>query len=66
VRVATLDEPDRLSPDIHMYPSSKQPWVTLPPGAKAVPAFYNPADVWSPPRAVANHAGESRKVNHRP
>ena len=48
VRVGTLDEPDRLSPDIHIYTSSKQPWVTLPPGAKAVPAFYNPADVWSP------------------
>ena len=48
VRVGTLDEPDRLSPDIHIYTSSKQPWVILPPGAKAVPAFYNPADVWSP------------------
>jgi hypothetical protein len=48
VRVGTLDEPDRLPPDIHIYTSSKQPWVTLPSGAKAVPAFYNPADVWSP------------------
>ena len=47
VRVGTLDEPDRLPPDIHIYTSSKQPWVTLPSGAKAVPAFYNPADVWS-------------------
>ena len=47
VRVGTLDEPDRLPPDIHIYTSSKQPWVTLPSGAKAVPVFYNPADVWS-------------------
>src|SRR5262245_64973191 len=30
VRVGTLDEPDRLPPDIHIYTSSKQPWVTLP------------------------------------
>jgi hypothetical protein len=46
VRVGTLDEPDRLPPDIHIYTSSKQPWVTLPSGAKAVPEFYKPADVW--------------------
>jgi hypothetical protein len=48
VRVGTLDEPDRLPPDIHIYTSSKQPWVVLPSGAKAVSAFYNPAEVWSP------------------
>jgi hypothetical protein len=48
VRVGTLDEPDRLPPDIHIYTSSKQPWVSLPSAAKAVSEFYNPADVWSP------------------
>jgi hypothetical protein len=48
VRVGTLDEPDRLPPDIHIYTSTMQPWVTLAPGAKAVPEFYNPADVWPP------------------
>ena len=48
VRVGTLDEPDRLPPDIHIFTSTKQPWVTLPPGAKAVPEFCNPAEVWSP------------------
>src|SRR6185369_581730 len=26
VRVGTLDEPDRLPPDIHIYTASKQPW----------------------------------------
>jgi hypothetical protein len=48
VRVGTLDEPDRLPPDVHIYTSSKQPWVVLPPGARAVPEFYDPAAVWSP------------------
>jgi len=33
IRVGTLDEPDHLPPDIHIYTSSKQPWVILPPGA---------------------------------
>lgn len=48
VRVGTLDEPGRMPPDIHIFTSTKQPWVTLPPGAKAVPEFYNRADVWTP------------------
>src|SRR4051794_8297328 len=27
VRVGTLDDPDRLRPDIHIFTSSKQPWI---------------------------------------
>src|SRR5277367_3831787 len=30
VRVGTLDEPDRLPPDIHIFTSTKQPWVMIP------------------------------------
>ena len=37
VRVGTLDEPDQLPPDIHIFPASKQPWVVLPGGTPAVP-----------------------------
>jgi hypothetical protein len=48
VRVGTLDEPDRLPPDIHIHTSSKQPWFELPPGAKAVPEFYDVRSTWSP------------------
>ena len=46
VRVGTLDEPSRVPPDIHIYTSTKQPWVVLPDGVPAVPEFYKPADVW--------------------
>jgi hypothetical protein len=46
VRVGTLDEPDRLPPDIHIYTASKQPWLVLPPGARAVPEFYDPKTTW--------------------
>jgi len=46
VRVGTMDNPDLCPPDIHIYTSSKQPWVTLPPGDKAVPEFYNVDAVW--------------------
>src|ERR1043166_8062666 len=34
VRVGTLEEPGRLPPDVHIFTSTKQPWVVLPPGAK--------------------------------
>jgi hypothetical protein len=46
VRVGTLDEPDRLAPDIHIHTSSRQPWLVLPAGAKAVPEFYDVASTW--------------------
>jgi hypothetical protein len=46
VRVGTLDEPDRFPPDIHIFTSSKQPWVVLPPGTPAVPEFYNISEKW--------------------
>ena len=46
MRVGTLDEPDRLPPDIHIFTSSKQPWVVLPPGAAAVPEYYDRAKHW--------------------
>lgn len=48
VRVGTLDEPDRITPDIHIYTESKQPWVVLPEGALAVPQFYDLDQTWSP------------------
>src|SRR3977135_412835 len=46
VRIGTLDDPDRLPPDIHIYTSSKQPWVVLPEGATAVPEFYTLKERW--------------------
>jgi hypothetical protein len=47
VRVGTLDAPDTFPPDIHIFTSSKQPWVVLPPGARAVPEYYKSAEVWT-------------------
>ena len=46
VRVGTLDDPDRLPPDIHIFTSSKQPWVVLPPDARAVAEFYDIEREW--------------------
>jgi hypothetical protein len=46
VRVGTLEDPDRLPPDIHIFTSSKQPWVVLPPKARAVPEYYERDKYW--------------------
>jgi hypothetical protein len=46
VRVGTLDEPDRLPPDIHIFTASKQPWLILPPGTPAVAEYYERAAFW--------------------
>jgi len=52
VRVGTLDDPDRLPPDIHIFTASKQAWVVLPPGTPAVPAYYDRNEHW-PPESLA-------------
>ena len=46
VRVGTLDNPDQCPPDIHIFTSSKQPWVVLPAGMPAVLEYYKTADYW--------------------
>ena len=55
VRVGTLDEPDRLPPDIHIFTASKQPWVVLPPGTPAVPEYYKASEMW-PADSLARRA----------
>ena len=55
IRVGTLDEPDRLPPDIHIFTASKQPWVVLPPHTPAVPEYYKSSDLW-PADSLARRA----------
>ena len=46
VRVGTLDEPDRLPPDIHIFTASKQPWVIIPGNMPAVEEYYDREKYW--------------------
>jgi hypothetical protein len=46
VRVGTLNDPDLLPPDIHIFTASKQPWVVLSPGIPAVEAYYKSSRYW--------------------
>ncbi|MEX0644130.1 MAG: GFA family protein [Parvularculaceae bacterium] len=46
VRVGALDEPDHLPPDIHIFTSSKQPWVALADGKPIVLEYYDRNQYW--------------------
>lgn len=46
VRVATLDDPAALPPDVHIYTRSKLPWVALPEGVPAFEAYYDSRTLW--------------------
>lgn len=46
VRVGTLDEPDSLPPDIHIFTATKQPWVILADATPAVAEFYDRKRYW--------------------
>jgi hypothetical protein len=55
VRVGTLDDPDALPPDIHIFTESKQPWVVLPSGTPAMPGYYDRKQHW-PAESLARRA----------
>ena len=48
VRVGTLDDPDALPPDVHIFTASKQPWVVLSPDAPAFAEYYERERIWRP------------------
>ena len=52
VRVGTLDNPDVLPPDIHIFTQSKQPWVLIPDGIPSVSEYYDRDQYW-PPESLA-------------
>jgi hypothetical protein len=64
LRVGTLDDPDSFSPDIHIFTSTKQPWVVLPQGTPAVPEYYKSAEHW-PKDSLERRAALFAKVQAR-
>jgi hypothetical protein len=46
VRVGTLDNPDLLPPDVHIFTATKQPWVVLPEGTPAFAEYYDREALW--------------------
>ena len=52
IRIGTLDNPDLLSPDAHIYTESRQPWVQFNTDLPEFEQFYSPKEVW-PPESLA-------------
>jgi hypothetical protein len=52
IRVGTLDNPDLLPPDVHIFTATKQPWVALAPDTPAFAEFYDRKQLW-PPESLA-------------
>lgn len=48
VRAGTLDNPDAVQPDLHIFTRSKAPWLQLPEGARTFDTFYQLDEVWPP------------------
>jgi hypothetical protein len=47
IRVGTLDNPDLLAPDIHIFTSTKQPWVILPDDVPTFVEYYDRELYWT-------------------
>lgn len=46
VRAGTLDDPSKVSPDVHIYTRSKLPWVALPASVPSFAVYYDPKTLW--------------------
>lgn len=63
VRTGTLETPGACPPDVHVFTSTRLPWVALPPGVPAFPEYYRASEVWRPDalaRRVALRAAAGR------
>ena len=47
VRAGTLDKPEAVRPDVHIFTRSKLPWLDLPEAVPAFKSFYKIDEVWS-------------------
>ncbi|HUY28903.1 MAG TPA: GFA family protein [Candidatus Binataceae bacterium] len=62
VRAGTLDNPEAVKPDIHIFTRSKLPWIILPNDVPAFAAFYKLKDVWRPESQQRLNAMVSKTV----
>ncbi len=46
IRAGTLDDPSLTPPDIHIFTSTKLPWVQLPQDIPAVSGYYSRKEYW--------------------
>ncbi len=61
IRVGTLDDPTAFPPGIHIFTTTKQPWVVIPEGMRAVPEYYKSAETW-PKESLARREAVMAKM----
>ena len=54
IRVGTLDDAHAITPDIHIYTSTKMPWVQLPDDVPVMEEYYRRSAYW-PPESYARY-----------
>ena len=60
VRVGTLDDPGACPPDVHIYTTTKLPWVVLDGRVPAFGEYYSLAAVWPPEAQARREAMKAR------
>lgn len=63
IRVGTLEEPDRLPPDVHIFVESKQPWVIVPDEVMSFSVFYEVKEAW--PKSSIARMGQDWNSSRR-
>jgi hypothetical protein len=62
VRVGTLEQPDLLPPQVHIFTASKQHWVILPAGVPAVAEYYDRGLLWPAASLARREAVQGRQA----
>jgi hypothetical protein len=65
VRVGTLDDPDLLAPDVHIFTRSQHRSVVLPEGVPAFRDYYERGEVW-PAESLARMEANVKAAKARP
>lgn len=65
VRVGTLDWPDALPPQAHIFTRSKQTWLTLPKEVPSYRAYYDAAKTWPPTSLARYDAAKAARIAER-
>lgn len=60
VRVGTLDNPGACPPDVHIYTSTKLPWVVLDARLPVLEGYYSLRDLWPPEAQARREAMKAR------
>jgi hypothetical protein len=61
VRAGTLDNPDVVTPDVHIFTRSKVPWLNLPANRPIFESFYKLPEVWRPESLARFRAASAQR-----